>query len=150
LAVDLRIGVEALARLEAEAALGDQPLQDPGRSEALAVRLFVFLHPLEDGVEALEVGLPEGREETPPRVEAGAGHHPEVDLADGADALLEHEAGLPEGLQHQQVRELLAIRLRVTLDVGFTVRVEAVASGLGAELAVGHQLLHALVDVEAV
>ncbi len=36
--VGLRVGVEALARLEAEAALGDQALQDPRRREALAVR----------------------------------------------------------------------------------------------------------------
>ena len=39
----------------------------------------------------------------------GAGHHPEVDLADRADALLEHQAGLDERLQREQLGERLGV-----------------------------------------
>ena len=105
---------------------------------------------LEHGVEPVDVGFHERREEAAARVEPGAGHHPEVDLADGADALLEHQAGLDERLQRQQLGELLAVGLGVALEVRLAVLVEAVAAGLGAELAVGDELLHPLVDVEAV
>ena len=87
--VGLRVGVEALAGFEAEAALGDEPLQGDRRREALAVLLLELLDPLEDRVEPLQVGFPEGREEAFARVEAGAGHHPQVDVADRADALLD-------------------------------------------------------------
>ena len=36
-------------------------------------------------------------------IQAGAGHHPEVDLARGGDALLEQQAGLDERLQRPKV-----------------------------------------------
>ena len=64
------------------------------RLEALAVALLRALHPLEHHVEALRVGLHERRQQASARVQAGAGHHPEVDVAEGGDALLEHQAGL--------------------------------------------------------
>ena len=66
------------------------------RREALAVALGGVLQPLEHRVEPFDVGLHERRHQPAPRVEAGAGHHPEVDVAVGGDALLEHEAGLDE------------------------------------------------------
>src|SRR4029450_7858539 len=133
------VGIEALTRLQAEAALGDQPLQRPRGREALAVALLVFLELLQDRVEALEVRLPGWREEPAPRVEAGPRHHPEVDLAHGADPLLEHLAGLDERLEHEQIRELLRVRLGVPLDARLPVLVEALATRLGAELAVGDE-----------
>ncbi len=148
--VGLRVGVEALAALGAEPALGDEALEDRRRREALAVLGLHGLQPLERDVEAHHVGLHERREQAAARVEAGAGHHPEVDLPGRADALLEHQAGLDERLQRPQLGELLAVRVGVALDLRLAVLVEAVAAGLGAELPLGHQLLHALVDVEAV
>ena len=112
--------------------------------------LLGVLHALEDRIEAFAVGLHERRHQAPARVQAGAGHHPEVDIAVGRDALLEHEAGLEERLQRQQLDELCDVGLGVAGDVGLALRViEAVAAGLGAELAVGDELLHALGDVEA-
>ena len=122
LVVGLRVGVEALAALLAQAALGDEPAQHERRREALAVALGGALQALEDDVEALHVGLHEGREEAAARVEAGAGHHPDVDVAVGGHALLEHEARLDEGLQGQQLDELVDVGLGVALDVGLALR----------------------------
>ena len=91
-----------------------------------------------------------GGKQPAPRVQAGAGHHPEVDVAVGGDALLEHEARLDERLQRQQLDELGDVRLAVAREVRAAVRrVEAVAAGLRAELALRDELLHALRDVEA-
>ena len=112
LLVELRVGVEALAALLAEAALGDEPAQDERRREALAVALGGALEALEDHVEALDVGLHERREQAAARVQAGAGHHADVDVAVGGHALLEHEARLDEGLQRQQLDELVDVRRR--------------------------------------
>ena len=112
LGVGLRVGVEALAALLAEAALGDQPLEDRRRREALAPLLLGALQPLEDRVEALDVGLHERRQQAAARVDAGAGHHPEVDVAVGGDALLEDQRGLDEGLEHELLDELLDVRAR--------------------------------------
>jgi hypothetical protein len=67
-----------------------------------------------------------------------------------ADALLEDQAGLDEGLQAQQLGELLAVGLAVALDLGLAVGVETRAAGLGAQLALRDQAPHPLVDVEAV
>ena len=64
----------------------------------------------------------------------GAGHHPEVDVARGRDALLEHQAGLDERLQRQSSRSARR-RARRRPRAGLAVLVEAVAAGLGAELA---------------
>ncbi len=107
LGVGLRIWIEALSALLAEPALGDEPAQDRRRGEAIAVALGRALHALEHGVETLAVGLHERRQQAPARVEAGAGHHAEVDVAVGGDPLLEHEAGLEERLQRQQLDQLL-------------------------------------------
>src|SRR5204863_6827401 len=87
LVVGLRVGVEALAAPLTQASLGDEPAQHERRGEALAVALGGALEALEDDVEALHVGLHERREEAPPRLEAGTGHHPDVDVAVGGDAL---------------------------------------------------------------
>ena len=122
LVVGLRVGVEALAALLAQAALGDEPAQHERRGEALAVALGGALQALEDHVEALHVGLHEGREEAAARVQAGAGHHADVDVAVGGHALLEHEAGLDEGLQRQQLDELVDVGLGVALEVGLALR----------------------------
>ena len=66
-----------------------------------------------------------------------------------ADALLEEQARLDERLQGEQLRQVLG-RVGVAGDLRLAVLVEAVAAGLGAELALVDQLLHPLVDVEAV
>ena len=50
--VGLRIGEEALARLLAEPALGDQPAQDRGRLEGVAPLALGALELLEHGVQA--------------------------------------------------------------------------------------------------
>ena len=113
LVVGLRVGVEALAALLAQAALGHEPAQHERRREALAVALGGALEALEDDVEALDVGLHEGREQAAARVQAGAGHHADVDVAVGGHALLEHEARLDEGLQRQQLDELVDVGLGV-------------------------------------
>ena len=94
LVVELRVGVEALAGLLAEAALGDEAADDQRRGEALAVLLLGRLEALEQRVQALHVGLHERREQAAAGVQAGAGHHRDVDVAVGRDALLEH-AGRP-------------------------------------------------------
>ena len=151
LVVRLRVGVEALAALLAEAALGDEPAQHERRGEALAMVLGGALQPLEHHVETLDVRLHEGRQEAAARIEAGPGHHADVDVAVGGDALLEDEARLDEGLEGQQLDELVDVRRGVALDVGLAGgRVEAVAPGLGAELALGHQALHRRGHVEAI
>ena len=79
-----------------EAALGDEAAQDDGGAKRSPWLLRGALQPLEHHVEALDVGLHERRQQPAARVEAGAGHHPEVDVAVGGDALLEHQAGLDE------------------------------------------------------
>ena len=94
--VGLRIGVEALAALGAEAALGHEPAQDQRRLEVLAPLLLGALQRGEHVVEPAEVGAGERAGDHP-----GAHHHPEVDVADAGDALLEHEAGLDERLQRE-------------------------------------------------
>ncbi len=149
LGVRLRVGVEALAALLAESALGDEAAQDRRRGEALAVALGRVLQALEDLVEAFDVGLHERRQQAAARIEAGAGHHPEVDVAVGGDALLEHQAGLDERLQREQLDQLGHIGLPVAVDVRLAVGVEAVPAGLRAELALADQALHALRHVEA-
>ncbi len=149
LRVGLRIGVEALPALLSQPALGDQAAQDRRRGEPLAVALLRVLHPLEHLVEPFDVRLHERRQEAAPRVEAGAGHHPEVDVAMSGHALLEHQARLEQRLQRQQLDQLLDIRCRIPRDVRLALRiVEPVAAALRAELAVGDQLLHALRHVE--
>jgi len=55
LGVGLRVGIEALAGLLAEAPLGDQTAQDRGRREALAVTLLCALHALEHRVQVARV-----------------------------------------------------------------------------------------------
>ena len=112
LGVRAGVGVEALAALLAEPSLGHQAAQDRGRREALAVALAGALHPLEHGVEAFAVGPHERRQQAAAGVQTGAGHHPEVDIAVGGDALLEHQAGLEEGLQRQHLDERLPRRAR--------------------------------------
>ena len=148
--VGTRVGVEALPALLAQPALSDEAAQDGRRGEALAVALPGLLHPLEHRVQPFGVGLHERRHQPAPRIQAGAGHHPEVDVAVGGDALLEHEAGLDERLQRQQLDELRHVRLGVARYVGLALGVvEAVAAGLRAELAFGDELLHARRHVEA-
>ena len=147
--VGLRVGVEALARLEPEPALGDEPLQRHRRREALAVLLLEPLDPLEDRVEPLQVGFPERREEAFARVEPGPGHHPQVDVADRADALLDQLAGLDQRPPGEHRDQLLGVGLGLAGDVLLALLEEALAAALGAELAVGDETLQALVDVEA-
>ena len=63
----------------------------------------------------------------------------------GGDALLEHQAGLDERLEREPLDELVDVGVAVALDVRLALGVvEAVAAGLGAELALGDELLHAL------
>ena len=84
-------------------------------------------------------------------IEAGAGHHADVDVAVGGHALVEDQAGLHEGLERQQLDELVDVGLGVALEGRLALRrVDAVAAGLGAELAVGDEALHPLGDVEAI
>ena len=147
--VGLRIGIEALAGCRAEPALGDQAPQDPRRREALAVLLFGLSSRSSTLSRPADVGAHERRQQAAARVEPRPGHHPEVDLAEPADALLEQQAGLDERLQRELLDERVAIGLAVALDLRLAVLVDALAAALGAELAVGDQLLHALVDVEA-
>ena len=111
--------------------------------------LLELLDPLEDRVEPLQVGFPEGREEAFARVEAGAGHHPEVDVADRADALLDELAGLDQRPAGEHRDQLLGVGVGIAGDVLLAVLEEALAAALGAELAVGDQALQPLVDVEA-
>ena len=92
--VGLRVGVEALAGLLPSRPWATRRLQDGRRREALAVLRLGRLELLEHDVEAEHVGPHERREDPAARVHPGAGHHPEVDLAHRADALLEH-AGRP-------------------------------------------------------
>ncbi len=113
--VGLRVGVEALSALLTQAALGDEAAQDPRRREALPVALPGVLQALQDRVEALHVGLHERRHQAPPRVEARARHQPEVDVAVDRHALLEHQAGLHERLQREQLHELRHVRLALAL-----------------------------------
>ena len=148
--VGLRVGVEALARAEAEPALGDEPLEDHRRREPLAVFLLELLDPLEHLVEPLDVGSPERWQQAFARVEAGAGHHPDVDVADRADALFDQAAGLDQGAAGEHRDQLLGVGVGVAGDRLLAVLVEALAAGLGAELAVGDEPLQPLVDVEAV
>ena len=98
--VGLRVRVEALAALRAEAALGDQPAQDQRRLEVLAPLVLGLLERREHVVEPAEV-----RARERPGDHARAHHHPEVDVADARDALLEHEAGLDERLELEAVGE---------------------------------------------
>ncbi len=147
--VGLRVGVEALAGGDPETALGDEALEHPRDAEAVRVALGQVLELLEGHVESVDVGLPERREQAPARVEAGAGHHPEVDLTDGADALLEQQAGLDQRLQRELLDQVVDVGLGVAGQVRLAVRVGALSPALGAELALGDELLHALVDVEA-
>ena len=150
LGVGLRVGIEALAALLPEAPLGDEPAQDGGRREPRAMALLRVLHALEDSVEAVGVGAHERRQQPAAGVEPGAGHHPEVDVAVRRDALLEHEAGLDEGLQREELYEFGNIGLGVSGNVGFALWVvEAVSPRLRPEFSVGDELLHALGDVEA-
>jgi hypothetical protein len=150
LGIGLRIGVEALPALLPEATLRDEAAQDRGRREALAVALLRVLHALEDRVEAVGVGAHERRQQAAARVEPGSGHHPEVDVAVGRDALLQHEARLDEGLQRQELYELGDVGIGVAGDVRLALRVvEAISPGLGPELAVGDELLHAAGNVKA-
>ena len=104
----LRVRVEALAALGAQAALRDEPAQHERRREVLAPLL---LGPLERGehvVEAAEVGAGER-----PGDHAGAHHQAEVDLAHPGDALLEHEAGLDDRLEREALGDpLVELRLR--------------------------------------
>ena len=83
------------------------------------------------------------------RVEPGAGHHPQVDVTGRGDALLEQQAGLDERLSGSGSTQLV-VRLAVALELRLAVLVEALAAGLGAELALVDELLHPAVDVEAV
>src|SRR6187549_856577 len=147
--VGLRVRVEPLARLEPVAPLGDEALQRHRRREALAVLLLELLDPLQHRIEPLQVGFPEGREEAPAGVEAGAGHHPQVDVADRADALLDQQASLDQGAAGEHRDQLLGIRLGVAGNRLLAVLEEPLAAALGAELAFGDELLKALVDVEA-
>jgi hypothetical protein len=82
-----------------------------GGGEALAVLLLQPLDLLQRRVEPLEVGFPEGREEASARVQAGAGHHPQVDIADRADALLDQQAGLDERPAGEHRDQLLGVGL---------------------------------------
>ena len=73
------------------------------------------LQALEHEIESLDVGLQERRQQAPPQVKARPSHHREVDVPVGRDALFEHEAGLDQGLQRQQLDELPHLRLGLTL-----------------------------------
>ena len=97
----LRVGVEALAGLGPEAALGDEPAQDQRRLEVLAPVLLGLLERRQHVVEPAQVGARERA-----RDHAGAHHHPEVDVAHAGDALLEHQAGLDERLQREAIGQL--------------------------------------------
>ena len=68
--VGLRVGVEALAGLRAEAALGDQPAQDQRRLEVLAP---LVLGPLERGQHVVEPA--ESARANGPGIMPGADHH---------------------------------------------------------------------------
>src|ERR1700730_13622137 len=74
LGVGLGVGVEALTGLLPKAALGDEAAQNGGRGEAPTVALLRVLEALEDRVEPFDIGLHERRQQTPARIEAGAGH----------------------------------------------------------------------------
>ena len=132
------VGEEALAGLDAEPALGDQPPQDRRRLEVLAPLPGGVLELRQHLVQPDLVGAGERRRDDP-----GAGHHPEVDVLHRRDALLEHEAALDERLEREAVDQRRRCRCQLA------VLIEAL-SGLGAEIAGGDQLLHLLVDVEPI
>ena len=98
----LRVGVEALAGLRAQAPLGDEPAQDERRREVLAPLL---LGPLERGEHLVEPA--EVRAGERPGHHARAHHQAEVDLAHPGDALLEHEAGLDDRLEREALGDAL-------------------------------------------
>ena len=127
--VGLRVGEEALARLLAEPALGHQAPQHHGRLERVAPLGVGALELLEHGVEPGLVGAREG-----PGQDAGAHHHPHLDVLGGGHALLEHEAGLDQGLQTHPLDDAGA-------PASVAVLIEAL-SGLLAEVPRLHQLLH--------
>ena len=107
-------------------------------------------HALEDRVQALRVGPHEGGQQAAPRIEAGPSHEAEIDVAVRGDPLLEHQARLRQRLQRQQLDELGDVRLALAVDVRVPGgAVEARAAALGAELALGDELLHPLGHVEA-
>ena len=92
--VGLRVGEEALAALLAQPALRHQALEHRGRLEAVAPLALRALQRLEHGVQALVVGAGERAGQ-----DARAHHHPDLDVLGGGLALLEHQAGLDQGLQ---------------------------------------------------
>ena len=92
--VGTRVGEEALAGRLAEPSLRHQAPQDQRRLKPLAPLGRGPLERLQHGVESRLVGASER-----PRQDAGAGHHPDVDVLDPGHALLEHQAGLHERLQ---------------------------------------------------
>ena len=101
-------------------------------------------------VQAFGIGFDERGQQPATWVKAGPRHHPEVDVAVGGDTLLQHQAGLDKGLQREQLHQLGNVGLGVARDVGLTGRrVGAVAARLGAQLAFGDQLPHALACIEA-
>src|SRR4051794_17211317 len=109
--VGLRVGEEALAGLLAEAPLRDEPLEDQRRREVLAPLPLGWLERLEGVVEAAVVGALER-----PGHDPGARHHPEVDVADPRDALLEHEARLDERLEAEALDERVESAARLSLS----------------------------------
>ena len=93
-------------------------LSTRGTLKRSGVALGQVLELLERLVEAVDVRLPERREEAAARIEPGAGHHPEVDLADRADALLEQQAGLDERLERELLDDVVDVGLGVARQVG--------------------------------
>ncbi len=109
-------------------------------------RLQLFEH----HVEAGQVSLHERRKDSAARIHPGAGHHPQVDLASRADALLQDEACLDERLQSHQLGQPLAVRVGVARNLRFAVLVEAGTARFGSQLAFLDELLHTLMDVEGI
>ena len=142
--VGSRVREEALPGLRAKPALRHQAAQDRRRREPLAPLGGRGVELVEQDVEAGLVGARERR-----RDEARAGHHAEVDVANGRHAVLEHKARLDERLEDEALRELVGIELGLAAGPRLAVLVEALA-GLRAELARGDERAHARVDVEAV
>ena len=148
--VGLRVGVEALAGLSSpRRPWATSRFSSTGGAKRSPCFSSQALDLLQHLAEAFDVGFPERRQQAAARVEAGAGHHPEVDVADRGDALLDQQAGLDQGAAGEHRDQLLGVGRGVAGDRLLAVLEEALAAALGAELAFADQLPQALVDVEA-
>ena len=121
--VGLRVGVEALAALRAQAALGDEAAQDrpAARSARRGARRRCSRRSRTTSRPSTSAFMNGG---SSPR--RGSRPAPAIIPTSmsrcGGDALLEHEARLDERLQREQLDELVDVGLGVAVEVGLAVR----------------------------